>query len=182
MRAQVSVWTIGHWTCPEETFVRLLGGERIELVADVRSQPGSRANPQFDQNAMRSWLDRAGIGYVHLPELGGRRPKQDVAPRVNAGWHQPSFKNYADYSLTPDYERGIQQLTDLATTRRVAYLCAEPMPWRCHRLLISNTLTARGLTVRHIMGGRNSQLHELGKWGATPRVHPDGTITYPPDA
>lgn len=182
MDTPATVWTIGHWTCPQETFVGLLRGEQIEVVADVRSHPGSRASPQFGQEAMRSWLDRAGIGYVHLPELGGRRPKQDVEPGVNAGWRQPSFKNYADYGLTAEYQRGIERLVGLATARRVAYLCAEPMPWRCHRLLISNTLTARGLTVRHIMTGRGTQVHQLGKWGATPRVHPDGTITYPPDA
>jgi uncharacterized protein (DUF488 family) len=181
MHTQATVWTIGHWTCPEDTFVGLLRGEQIELVVDVRSHPGSRTSPQFGREAMRRWLSQAGIGYVHLPELGGRRPKQDVEPDLNSGWRQPSFKNYADYSLTPDYERGIDELTRLASARRVAYLCAEPMPWRCHRLLISNTLTARGLTVRHIMAGRDSQVHELGKWGATPQVHPDGTVTYPPD-
>jgi uncharacterized protein (DUF488 family) len=81
----------------------------------------------------------------------------------------------------PAYEQGITQLIELAMTRRVACLCAEPMPWRCHRLLISNTLTVRGLTVRHILAGRGTQLHRLGSWGATPHVHDDGTVTYPPD-
>ena len=182
MSTESAVWTIGHWTCPEETFVGLLRGERIDLVADVRSHPGSRTSPQFGQDAMRSWLDRAGIGYVHLPALGGRRPKQDVEPGVNAGWRHRSFKNYADYTQSVDYERGIEQLIQLAATHRVACLCAEPMPWRCHRLLISNTLTARGLTVRHIMAGRAPVVHQLGMWGATALRHPDGTITYPPDA
>jgi uncharacterized protein (DUF488 family) len=176
------VWTIGHWICPEETFVGLLRGEGVELVADVRSHPGSRTSPQFAQEALRGWLARAGIGYVHLPELGGHRPKQDVEPGINAGWRQRSFHNYADYTLTPGYEQGIKRLTGLAGAQRVAYLCAEPMPWRCHRLLISNTLTARGWSVRHIMGGRTVQVHEFGQWGATPSVHDDGTITYPPDA
>jgi uncharacterized protein (DUF488 family) len=181
MGAQTTVWTIGHWTCPEETFLGLLRGEQIELVADVRAHPGSRTSPQFGRDTMPAWLDGAGIGYAHIPALGGRRPKQDVEPGINSGWRQPSFKNYADYTLGPDYERGIEQLIQLASERRLAYLCAEPMPWRCHRLLISNTLAARGLTVRHIVAGQHAQVHQLGKWGATPRVHPDGTITYPPD-
>ena len=130
---------------------------------------------------MRHWLVAAGIDYAHLPELGGRRPKQPgVDPQANAGWRQPSFKNYADYTLTPAYEAGIARLLALANTRRVAYLCAEPMPWRCHRLLISNTLAARGVAVWHIMGGRQVQRHELGKWGAEPAKHPDGRLTYPP--
>jgi uncharacterized protein (DUF488 family) len=176
-----TVWTIGHWTCAEETFIGLLRAEGIEMIADIRSSPGSRTSPQFDRTAMRDWLGRAGIDYVHLPALGGRRQRQDIEPGVNADWRQRSFKNYADYSLMPEYEQGITQLIELATARRVACLCAEPMPWRCHRLLISNTLTARGLTVRHILAGRDTQLHRLGRWGATPRVHDDGTITYPPD-
>lgn len=177
-----TVWTVGHWTCPEETFIGLLRAESIELIGDVRSHPGSRRSPQFGREAMRGWLSHAGIDYVHLPALGGRRPKQDVEPGLNAGWRQPSFKNYADYTLTPDYEQGIAQLIDLAATRRLAILCAEPMPWRCHRLLISNTLTTRGITVQHIMAGRGTQAHRLGSWGATPRVHADGMIAYPPDA
>lgn len=179
---ETTVWTIGHWTCPEETFIGLLRDEAIEMIVDVRSHPGSRANPQFGQDAMRCWLDRAELGYVHLSALGGHRPKQDVDPRINAGWRQPSFKNYADYGLTPAYQSGIAELIQLATTSRVAYMCAEPMPWRCHRLLISNTLVARGLTVLHIVVGRQSLVHQLGKWGATPSVQPDGTITYPSDA
>jgi len=176
------VWTIGHGTCPQETFVGLVRREGIALVADVRSHPGSRTNPQFAQDTMRGWLDSAGIGYVHLPELGGHRHKQDIEPGINSGWRHRSFKNYADYTLTPGYEQGIKRLAGLASQQRVAYLCAESMPWRCHRLLISNTLTARGWTVRHIMGGPTAQVHEFGRWGATPSVHEDGTITYPSDA
>jgi uncharacterized protein (DUF488 family) len=174
-----AVWTIGHWTCPEEVFLGELHRFDIETVADVRSYPASRANPQYGQDALRGWLDRAGVRYVHLAALGGRRRKQDVDPYVNAGWHNQSFHNYADYGLLPDYERGIADLISLALTSRVACLCSEPMPWRCHRLLIANTLAARGIAVRHLMVGRTPQAHELGRWGAQPQLRPDGTITYP---
>ena len=173
------VWTVGHWTCPEPTFIGLLRDQRIELLVDVRSHPGSRRSPQFGKDAMRGWLDRAGIGYLHLPELGGRRPKQDVNPQINAGWRQQSFKNYADYTLSPSYEDGIMRLVELAIDHRVAYMCAEPMPWRCHRLLISNTLVARGFTVWHIMAGGPARPHELGSWGAMPSVDAAGRLTYP---
>jgi len=173
------IWTIGHWTCPEPVFLDLLDAQRIEVVVDVRAHPGSRASPQFGRDAMRGWLDRADVGYVHLPELGGRRRKQDVDPTVNAGWKQPTFKNYADYTLLPAYEDGIARLVDIASERRAAYLCSEPMPWRCHRLLISNTLAARGWTVWHIMGGGAPREHELGRWGAEPSIGADGRVTYP---
>lgn len=173
------IWTVGHWTWPEPTFIGLLQDQRIELLVDVRSHPGSRTSPQFSKDAMREWLDRAGIGYRHLPELGGRRPKQDVDPQINAGWRQRSFKNYADYTLSPSYEDGIARIVELASEYRVAYMCAEPMPWRCHRLLISNTLAARGFTVWHIMPGGSARPHHLGAWGAVPSVDAAGRLTYP---
>ena len=176
-----TVWTVGHWTCPQEVFIGLLLTETIELIADVRSYPGSRASPQFGREMMRGWLSDAGIEYVHLPALGGRRLKQDVEPGLNAGWRQPSFKNYADYTLTPAYHDGIRRLEELATSNRVVIMCGEPMPWRCHRLLVANTLTAQGWTVWHLMGDDPPRRHELGRWGAAPSVGPDGQVTYPPE-
>lgn len=175
------IWTIGHWTCPEETFTGLLEDQRIDVLADVRAHPGARRSPQFSRDAMREWLERAGIDYAYLDELGGRRRKQDVDPAVNAGWHNPSFRNYADYTLLPAYEHGITRLTSIAERGRVAVMCGEPVPWRCHRLLIANTLTARGWTVRHIMGPGSGEprVHELGAWGAEPRVDGRCRVTYP---
>ena len=172
------IWTIGHWTCPEPAFLRPLHEYGIKLLADVRAQPGSRRNPQFGRDVMARWLARAGIDYVHLPELAGRRRKQDVDPEINAGWRQPSFKNYADYTLGPEYRSGIAALIDLASQRRVAIMCGEPMPWRCHRLLIANTLTAQGWTVWHLIGDAEPRRHVLGQWGATPSVDPGGQVTY----
>ena len=173
------IWTIGHWTCPEPTFLGRLSDNGIRVLADVRAHPGSRTSPQFGRDLMPAWLARASVAYVHLEKLGGRRGKQDVDCRINSGWQNASFKNYADYTLLPSYHDGIDQLVELATERRVVIMCAEPMPWRCHRLLISNTLTARGWTVRHIIGATVPRVHQLGQWGATPMVDADGRLTYP---
>ncbi|WP_326699813.1 DUF488 domain-containing protein [Streptomyces sp. NBC_01754] len=175
------IWTVGHWTCPEDTFIGRLDDQRIDVLADVRAHPGSRRSPQFLGEAMRVWLERAGIDYVYLDELGGRRRGQDVDPALNAGWRNRSFRNYADYTLLPAYEHGIARLTALAERRRTAVMCGEPMPWRCHRLLIANTLGARGWTVRHIMDDGEPRVHELGAWGAPPRVDEQGRVTYPAD-
>lgn len=173
------IWTIGHWTCPDSMFVGRLTDNGIDVLADVRAHPGSRTSPQFGRDLMPGWLEQASVGYVHLEKLGGRRGKQDVDDRINAGWQNASFKNYADYTLLPPYDEGIDELLDLAADRRVVIMCAEPMPWRCHRLLISNTLTARGWTVRHIVGDAEPRVHRLGQWGATPMVSTDGRVTYP---
>ncbi|MFS0694559.1 DUF488 family protein [Streptomyces nitrosporeus] len=173
------IWTVGHWTCPEEDFIGRLDAQGIDTLADVRAHPGSRRSPQFSAGTMRDWLETAEIDYVYFEELGGRRRKQEVDPETNAGWRNASFKNYADYTLLPDYERGIARLTSLADRDRVAVMCGEPMPWRCHRLLIANTLTARGWTVRHIMATGEPRVHELGAWGAAPQVDGHGRVTYP---
>ncbi len=176
------IWTIGHWTCPVELFLQPLLEAGIDLLADVRAQPGSRRSPQFSRDEMPGWLADAGIAYRHLPALAGRRPKQpDVDPDANAGWQNQSFKNYADYGLTPAYADGIAELTELATHQRVVIMCGEPMPWRCHRSLIATTLTARGWTVWHLSTTARPRRHELGAWGATPEVGPGGTVTYPAD-
>ncbi|PRZ08708.1 uncharacterized protein DUF488 [Isoptericola sp. CG 20/1183] len=177
------IWTIGHWSCPRAAFLETLRAAHVELVADVRRMPGSRRSPQFDAEEMTGWLADAGIGYQHLTELAGRRPKQrDVDPDLNAGWQNASFKNYADYTLTAPFETGLERLAAQARERPVAVLCGEPMPWRCHRLLVANTLAARGWRVVHLLHGGRPQAHELGRWGATPAVGPDGVVTYPREA
>lgn len=174
------IWTIGHWTCPVPVFLAPLGDAHIDLIADVRAHPGSRRNPQFGSDAMAHWLPEHGVAYRHFASLGGRRRRQaDVDPDLNAAWQNASFKNYADYTQTDEYRCGIDELTELAATRRVAIMCGEPMPWRCHRLLIANTLTVQGWTVRHLMAGGTTREHVLGQWGAAPAVD-DGRVTYPP--
>lgn len=177
------LWTIGHWTCPEGVFLGTLAAVDIDLVVDVRTQPGSRRNPQFGRDTLPTWLADAGVGYLHLPELGGRRPRQHgVPPEVNAGWQNRSFHNYADHALGPEFAEGLDHLTALARSKRTAILCGEPMPWRCHRLLIANALTVQGWRVWHLRVGEPAKLHELGIWGATPVVDADGVVTYPAGA
>lgn len=173
------LWTIGHWTLPEPEFLRPLLAQEIEVLADVRSVPGSRRSPQFGREQLPHWLADAGVDYLHLPELGGRRGRQGVDPSVNAGWCQPSFHHYADYTLGPAYRDGIDRLGALATDRRVVILCGEPMPWRCHRLLIANTMVAAGWTVWHLIGDDPPRRHQLGQWGAAPELDADGRLTYP---
>ncbi len=173
------IWTIGHWTRPESTFLELLAKNGVDTIADVRAHPGSRTSPQFGRDVMPGWLDGAEVAYLHVEQLGGRRRKQDVDPDVNAGWNNVSFKNYADYTMQPEFEAGLAQVTDIAAERHVALMCAEPMPWRCHRLLISNALTARGWSVRHILDDAEPLVHQTGQWGAAPSVDADGRLTYP---
>ncbi|GAB2611702.1 DUF488 domain-containing protein [Pseudactinotalea suaedae] len=173
------MWTIGHWTCPPHVVLETLESAKIDVLVDVRKMPGSRRSPQFDADEMPSWLGAAEIDYLHLSDLGGRRPRQpDIDPMLNAGWRNASFKNYADYTLSPDFERGLARLTTLAADQHVAVMCGEPMPWRCHRLLIANTLTARGWGVVHLMNGATPLQHTLGRWGAEPVVT-DGVVIYP---
>lgn len=151
------------------------------MLVDIRSHPGSRRSPQFSREAMPAWLAEAGIGYVHLEELGGRRPEQPGVPAaINAGWQNASFKNYADYTLTAAFEHGLSRVQELARDHRAVLLCGEPMPWRCHRSLVANPLTARGWTVWHLSTTATPRRHRLGAWGAEPVVGDDGVVTYPP--
>lgn len=130
----------------------------------------------------RAGRHRHGRGRAEDAELAGRRPKQhDVDPTINAGWQNTSFKNYADYTLTAGFEAGLKRLTTLAADRHVTIMCGEPMPWRCHRLLIANTLTARGWSVVHLVNNAAPRPHRPGQWGAAPSVGPGGVVTYPPD-
>lgn len=178
--AGLEIWTIGHWTCPEDVVLKTLRSARIDLLVDVRKVPGSRRSPQFNADRMPTWLKRDGIEYLHLPALCGRRPKQvGVDPSLNAGWRNRSFKNYADHTLTADYEQGLRDLIDHAAEKSVVVMCGEPMPWRCHRLLIANSLSARGHRVVHLISQADPMPHELGQWGASPRVDPAGVVTYP---
>ncbi len=145
---------------------------------DVRSYPTSKRQPWFVRAQLEQWLPEVGVTYTWLPELGGRRPDQGVGRDVNGGWENPSFRHYADYMQSAGFALGLAQLRRLADTHRVAYMCSEAVPYRCHRSLISDALTAHGWTVLHITSNTSTRLHELGKWGAVPDVH-DGQVTYP---
>jgi uncharacterized protein (DUF488 family) len=169
-----AVLTIGHSNRTLEEFLRLLQTHGATLVVDVRKMPGSRHNPQFGRDTLPQALQQAGIGYLHLPGLGGLRRRRPDSP--NTGWKNASFQGYADYMLTSEFERSLQDLLGLASKERVALMCAEAVPWRCHRSLIADALVARGVAVEHILSASRTQPHTLRPWA---RVQ-GSRIIYPP--
>src|ERR1035437_4052883 len=165
--------TIGHSTRTLEEFIRLLQAHGATRVADVRTVPRSRHNPQFNKTSLSRALKKAGLGYVHLPGLGGlRHAKRDS---LNVGWRNASFRGYADYMQTPEFEQSLEELIGLANQDRIALMCAEAVPWRCHRSLIADALLVRGIRTEDIMSLTRRQVHVL-----TPFAKVRGTtITYP---
>jgi uncharacterized protein (DUF488 family) len=168
-----TVYTIGHSTRTLDEFIALLRAHAINQVVDIRTIPRSRHNPQFNLETMPASLSRAGLKYIHLPGLGGlRHAKPDS---LNAGWRNASFRGYADYMQTPEFEENLEKLIELAKEDRVAIMCAEAVPWRCHRSLIGDALTVRGIRTVDIMSPSRSQVHTL-----TPFAKVRGAkITYP---
>src|SRR5258707_9207086 len=136
------ILTIGHSNKPFDEFLGLLLAHRVTLVVDVRTMPGSRHNPQFNRESLSRTLPEAGISYLHLPGLGGRRRKQKDSP--NSGWKNASFQGYADYMLTPEFEQSLEELIRRARGERAVLMCAEAVPWRCHRSRIADALTWAG--------------------------------------
>lgn len=167
------VLTIGHSTRTWKDFLELLRAYAVKRVVDVRSIPRSRHNPQFNRDVLSRKLRAARIGYVHLRRLGGLRRARRDSP--NMGWHNASFRGFADYMQTSEFEAGLQRLMKLAAQKRSAIMCAEAVPWRCHRSLIADALTARGVRVEDIMSEKRSQVHSLTPFG---RVQ-GKRITYP---
>jgi uncharacterized protein (DUF488 family) len=154
-----TLWTIGHSTRPWDEFVALLQGEAIACLADVRRFAGSRRNPQFSPLDMGPALASAGIGYLPMPEFGGRRAPAPDSP--NDAWRVAAFRGYADYMATPEFALARERLMERALRERTAVMCAEAVWWRCHRRLIADDFTARGWTVLHIMGPGKLQQHDL---------------------
>jgi hypothetical protein len=167
------VLTIGHSTRTIEEFIRLLQAHEVTRVVDVRTIPRSRHNPQFNQDSLPASLKKAGVGYVHLPRLGGlRHARRDS---TNTGWRNASFRGFADYMQTPEFTQSLEELSELASEDRLALMCAEAVPWRCHRSLIADALFARGIRTEHIMSLTRRQVHTV-----TPFAKVRGrTITYP---
>jgi uncharacterized protein (DUF488 family) len=155
-----TLYTIGHSTRPLDEFIAVLRAHSIQTLVDIRSFPMSRRLPHFNREALERALAEAGIQYVWLKELGGRRKKlRDDSP--NLALRNDSFRNYADYMLTEDFQRGAAELIKLAEQSRTAYMCAERVYFRCHRMLVSDWLVAHGHDVFHIDGTGQVKSHEL---------------------
>ncbi len=167
------VLTIGHSTRTLEAFLKMLAAHGVRHLVDVRTVPRSRRNPQFNRDSLPESLRAAGIAYSHMPGLGGlRHPRPDS---MNSAWRNPGFRGYADYMQTPEFEQHLGQLLDLAQKEQIAILCAEAVPWRCHRSLLSDALAARGIAVEHVMSETKRQPHKL-----TPFARVEGMqVTYP---
>jgi uncharacterized protein (DUF488 family) len=168
-----TIFTIGHSTRSLDELLGLLRGHDVGIVADVRTVPKSRRHPQFGREALADALGRAELRYLHLPDLGGlRRPRPDSP---NAGWRNASFRGYADHLATEEFARGLAELLSLTDEGTVAAMCAEAVPWRCHRSLIADALLIRGRPVEHILGPGPTRPHRL-----TPFARVDGqSLTYP---
>lgn len=171
------VLTIGHPTRSLEEFIELLETHGAGCLIDVRTMPRSRRNPQFNVDTLPEQLDGRGIGYLHLPELGGLRRSRPDSP--NTGWRNLSFRGYADYMQTSEFQAAVERLTELSRGPRLCLMCAEAAPWRCHRRMISDALTVRGVPVEHVLGISRRQTHELTPWA---ELAEDGRLLYPPQS
>jgi uncharacterized protein (DUF488 family) len=171
--ARLTVLTLGHSTRTIEEFLSILKAHGVLRLVDVRSIPKSRRVPQFNSDALAASLREQGIEYVHLKSLGGlRHAKKDS---INTGWRNASFRGYADYMASDEFCTGVETLVQLATAKRTAIMCAEAVPWRCHRSLIGDALLVRGVNVQDIMSATSARSHEM-----TPFAQVDGLqISYP---
>jgi uncharacterized protein (DUF488 family) len=159
MKEKGLIFTIGHSTLALESFKAALKENSIGLVADVRTIPRSRHNPQFNMDTLPGDLAGAGIEYRHLEALGGLRHTRPES--INTAWINASFRGFADYMQTREFDQGLKELIKLARSRRTAIMCAEAVPWRCHRSLIADALLVRGWRVEHITGAGRPHPHRL---------------------
>jgi uncharacterized protein (DUF488 family) len=157
-----TVFTIGHSTRTLDDFIAVLKAHGIGRVADIRTLPRSRANPQFNIDSLPDELARHEIAYGHDPRLGGlRHPLKDS---LNTGWKNARFRGYADHMNTPEFRAALDDLIEAARGGRIALMCAEAVPWRCHRSLVADALTARGLNVQHVMSARIARPHKMSSF------------------
>lgn len=173
--ARPTIFTIGHSTRPLDEFIALLKAHGVQRVIDIRSIPRSRHNPQFNRETLGPALRKAKIAYTHLKKLGGLRHAK--ADSKNVGWHNASFRGFADYMQTAEFEEGLARAIKLAATKPSALMCAEAVPWRCHRSLVADALLVRGVPVEDIMSASRAQPHKLTPFA---RVRAK-QITYPTD-
>ncbi len=168
------VFTIGHSTLTLDDFISLLKTHSIAMVVDIRTVPRSRHNPQYNIETLPENLIKEGIGYMHMPGLGGLRHSRKNSP--NNAWHNLSFRGFADYMQTEEFEKNLAELIRISSSAQIALMCAEAVPWRCHRSLIGDALLVRGIKVEHILGLKTSP-HKITLFADV-----DGTkITYPED-
>lgn len=167
-----TIWTIGHSTRPIEEFLGLLAAARIQVIADVRSFPGSRKYPQYGKEALAATLATHAIGYHWLQALGGRRRSSPNS--TNTAWRNASFRGYADYMSSGAFEHGLTQLLKIAGNARTAIMCAEAVWWRCHRSMIADALCVRGIEVVHILDAKHSKIHPM----TAPARIVRGELTY----
>ena len=168
-RSTLTIFTIGHSTRPIEVFLQLLAAHHIQRLVDVRTVPRSRHNPQFGSDQLATSLRTAGLDYTHMPGLGGlRRPRTDS---VNSGWRNTGFRGFADYMETPAFEASLAECIQLAERQRVVLMCAEAVPWRCHRSLIADALVVRGIDVCEISSGVRARPHVLTPWARVEGTH-----------
>ncbi len=170
-----TIYTIGHSTYDIAAFLRLLQAFQIELLVDVRRFPKSRRSPHFNDDALRQSLLARQIGYLHLEGLGGRRRADPTS--INTAWKNASFRGYADYMQTAEFEQNLTRLMEVAGEKRVVIMCAEAVPWRCHRSLIGDALIARGFAVEDIFNEKTSRSHHLPAWAKVAGT----VVTYPGD-
>lgn len=170
-----TVFTVGHSTLAIDDFIHLLQTYGIACLLDIRTVPKSRHNPQFNGDALDRSLAGAGIDYRALPALGGLRHARKDSP--NTGWRNKSFRGYADYMQTAAFQAGLRDLIETSRKHRVAIMCAEAVPWRCHRSLVADALNVRGIPVVEILSQTSHRMHKL-----TPFAHVEGhEVTYPPE-
>ena len=164
---------MGHSTRSLDAFFHLLKAHGVRRLVDIRTVPRSRHNPQFNRETLGKFIRNRHINYRHMKALGGLRHAR--VDSINRGWHNASFRGFADYMQTPEFETALNKLIDLAVLKRMAIMCAEAVPWRCHRSLIGDALTVRGIEVRDIFSNKNARLHRMTPMA---RVR-GGEITYP---
>lgn len=170
------IYTIGHSTRSIDAFIELLQAYGVQLLVDIRTIPKSRNNPQYNAAALKTALQDAGIDFLPMPSLGGfRRPSPNS---INTGWRNKSFQGYADYMQTNEFRESLNHLIDLANNRTIVMMCAEAVPWRCHRSLIADALLVYGFEVEDIMGTKSHPKHKLTPWA---KVEKD-RISYPSTA
>lgn len=170
----VVVFTVGHSNRSLEDLLQLLRAHGVERVVDVRTIPRSAHNPQFSRETLPEALSKAGLGYQHMPALGGLRHTHRDS--INTGWRNASFRGFADYMQTPEFDTALEELIQRARQASLVIMCAEAVPWRCHRSLIADALTVRGIACEHITSRTRRQPHRMTPFAKVRQ----GRISYPP--